>query len=182
MSPSPWLLSCRAPSPRCHPTCVPRPSAGSAGRRERGPLPSPLSRPLMPHPSTPCPSLAGHRWSSRARTSRWRMRSPARAEGAGDGRGHRPPSLWGRVAPPVPGWWGTRASEDPCHPGSCFCTLFWLQLGGRDSPQTPFGGCQGCWYPPGGSRALIPPCASLSPAQHSSRGGLSFVFIRYLYK
>lgn len=48
-SPCPRPLSCRVPSPRCHPTCVLRPSAGSAGRGD-GVGGCPLPAAMCVHP------------------------------------------------------------------------------------------------------------------------------------
>lgn len=103
-SPGSRPLSCRVPLPRCHPTCAPRASAGSAGTGAGGPLPA-CSAPEAV--SIQCLSLAELRWSRTSRT-----RSPARAEGVGDSRGHIPiPHCGTAGAGGTPqgyprGWWG----------------------------------------------------------------------------
>lgn len=65
-SPCPRPLSCRVPLPRCHPTCVLRPSAGSAGRGVGvwGGVPSPPAQPpaatfIHPHRVRPLQSRDG---------------------------------------------------------------------------------------------------------------------------
>lgn len=177
-SSSPPPLSCRVPLPCCHPTYVLRDSAGSTGRGTG--VPSQLVRPyaVCMHVSTHacmwCPSLTEQRWCSRARRP-WRMRSPARAEVAGDSGAQRLPLfLWrtgGAGWSPHFGWLGVRG---PGAPGKLLLNPI-LLLERRKRPQVPnMVRARGTGSHPG---AADPTLALLTPQPDPciSRGGLSLV-------
>uniref|UniRef100_A0A8C3Q951 Cytoplasmic tRNA 2-thiolation protein 2 n=1 Tax=Geospiza parvula TaxID=87175 RepID=A0A8C3Q951_GEOPR len=111
------------PLTRCHPTCAPRASAGSAERR----------------------------WSRTRRT-----RSPARAEGVGDGGGHIPIALWH--------CWGR------CHSSGLHSIP--VPARGRESPHPHLLGA-GVQVP---GPPHLPAPAACQP------GRPQVCFIRYLYK